>query len=99
METFKINKREINYNLITVQQAPNLELAKHSFAAQVRVKDVGIGHLLKKLYEAHFIELNTKTLSQVSQDLEEISTEDKFFDLMDTKKSKRLVSIINYLYH
>ena len=33
-ETSKINKREINCNLMTVQDDPNLELAKHSFTAQ-----------------------------------------------------------------
>ena len=74
---------------MTVQQAPNLELAKHSFAAQVRVKDVQIGNLLKKLYEADFRETNIKAISQVSQDLEEISTEDRrFLDLMDTETKK-----------
>ena len=39
---------------------------------QVRVKDVGIGNLLEKLYKADFTETNTKNISQVSQDLEEI---------------------------
>ena len=74
---------------MTAQQAPNLELAKHSFAAQVRVKDVGIGNLLKKLYEVNFIETNTKAISQVSQDLEEVSTEDRrFLDLMDIETKK-----------
>ena len=74
---------------MTVQQAPNLELAKHSFAAQVRVKDVRIGNLLKKLYEVDFRETNIKAISQVSQDLEEISTEDRrFLDLMDTETKK-----------
>ena len=29
---------------MTVQQAPNFELARHSFAAQVIVKDVAIGN-------------------------------------------------------
>ena len=65
-ETFKINKREINCNLMIVQQSPNLELAKHSFVEQVRVKDVGIGSLLKKLYEADSAVTNTKAISQVS---------------------------------
>ena len=52
----------------------------------VRVRDVGIGNLLKKLYEADFTEINTKAISQVSQDLEEISTENRrFLDLMDTE--------------
>ena len=52
----------------------------------VRVKDVGIENLLKKLYEADFTETNTKTISQASQDLEEISTENRrFLDLMDTE--------------
>ena len=60
---------------MTAQQAPNLELCKHSYAAQVRVNNAGIGNLLKKLYEADFAETNTKATSQVSQDLEEISTE------------------------
>ena len=74
---------------MTAQQAPNLELAKHSFAAQVRVKDVRIGNLLKKLYEVNFIETNTKAISQVSQDLEEVSTEDRrFLDLMDIETKK-----------
>ena len=50
------------------------------------MKDVGIGNLLKKLYEADFTETNTKTISQASQDLEEISTENRrFLDLMDTE--------------
>ena len=74
---------------MTAQQAPNLELCKHSYAAQVRVNNVGIGSLLKKLYEADFTETNTKATSQVSQDLEEISTEDRrFLDLMDTETKK-----------
>ena len=60
IETSKINEREINCNLMTVQQAPNLKLAKHSFPAHVRVKDVETGNLLKKLYEADFTETNTK---------------------------------------
>ena len=52
----------------------------------VRVRDVGVGNLLKKLYEADFTETNTKAISQVSQDLEEISTENRrFLDLMDTE--------------
>ena len=52
----------------------------------VRVRDVGIGNLLKRLYEADFTETNTKAISQVSQDLEEISTENRrFLDLMDTE--------------
>ena len=52
----------------------------------VRVRDVGTGNLLKKLYEADFTETNTKAISQVSQDLEEISTENRrFLDLMDTE--------------
>ena len=57
IETCKINKREINCNLMTVQQAPNLKLTKHFLAVQVRVKDVGIGNLLKKVYEANFSEI------------------------------------------
>ena len=61
IESSKINKREINCNLMTVQQAPNLALAKNCFAAQVRVQDVGIVNLLKKLYEADFTETNTKS--------------------------------------
>ena len=59
---------------MTVQRAPNLELAKHSFAVQVRVKGVVIGNLLRKLYEADFTETNIKAISQVSQDFEEISS-------------------------
>ena len=52
----------------------------------VRVRDVGIGNLLKRLYEADFTETNTKAILQVSQDLEEISTENRrFLDLMDTE--------------
>ena len=74
---------------MTVQQASNLELAKHSFAAQIRVKNVGTGNLLKKLYEADFTEKNTKAISQVPQDLEETSTEyRRFLDLMDTETRK-----------
>ena len=88
-ETFKINKREINCNLMTVKQSPNLELVKHSFVEQVRVKDVGIGSVLKKLYEADSAVTNTIAISQVSRDLVEISTEDRrFLDLMDTKTKK-----------
>ena len=52
-ETSTINKREINCNLMTV-------------AAQVRVKDVGIGNLLKKLHETDFTEANAKAILQVS---------------------------------
>ena len=44
VETSKKSKRETDCNLMTVQQAPNLELARHSFAAQVIVKDVAIGN-------------------------------------------------------
>ena len=74
---------------MTVQQAPNLELATHYFAAQARIKNDGIGNLFKKLYEADFTETNTKALPQVSQDLEKISTEDRIFlDLMDTETKK-----------
>ena len=47
---------------MTVQKASNPELATHSFAAQVRVKDVGNGNLLKKLYEADFTETSTKAI-------------------------------------
>ena len=53
------------------------------------MKDVGIGNLLKKVYEAGFTEINTKALSQVSRDLEEISSEGRrFLDLMDTETKK-----------
>ena len=89
VETSKTNKTGINCNLITVQQAPNLELAKHSFAAQVRVKDVGISKLLKKLYEADFTEANPKAVSKVTLDVEEMSTEDRrFLELMDAETKK-----------
>ena len=54
IETSKMNKREISCNIMTVQKASNLELARHSFAAQVRVKDIEIGNLLKRLYEADY---------------------------------------------
>ena len=41
------------------------------------------------MYEADFTETNTKALSQVSQDLKKISTEDRIFlDLMDTETKK-----------
>ena len=83
IETSKMNKREISCNIMTVQKASNLELARHSFAAQVRVKDIEIGNLLKRLYEADY------AIWQVSQDLEGISTEDRrFLDLMDTETKK-----------
>ena len=76
IETCTINKREINCNLMTV-------------AAQVRVKGVGIGNLLKRLHETDFTEANAKAVLQVSQDLEEISTEDRrLLDLMDTETKK-----------
>ena len=89
IETSKTDKREINCNLMTVQQAPNLELAKNYFAAQVRVKHLGIGNLLKKLHEADFAETNTEATSQVSEDLEEILTEDRrFLDLVITETKK-----------
>ena len=53
------------------------------------MKDVGIGNLLKKVYEAGFTEINTKALSQVSRDLEGISSEGRrFLDLMDTETKK-----------
>ena len=42
-----------------------------------------------KLYETDFTETNTNAISQVSQDLEEISTEDRrCFDRMDTETKK-----------
>ena len=74
---------------MTVQQSPNRELAKHSFVEQVKVKDVGIGSLLRKLYEVDSAVTNPVAISQVSQDLVEISTEDRIFlDLMDTETKK-----------
>ena len=89
IETSKINKREINCNLMTVQRTPNLELVKHSFAVQVRVKDAGTGNSVKKLYKVDFTETKTKAILQVSQDLEEVSTKGRrFLDLMDTGTKK-----------
>ena len=74
---------------MTVQQSPNRELAKHSFVEQVKVKDVGIGSLLRKLYEVDSAVTNPVAISQVSRDLVEISTENRIFlDLMDTETKK-----------
>ena len=71
---------------MSVQQARNYVLAKHSFAAQVCVTNADISTMLGKLYESKFKEENSSVTSKVSEELEGISAKDrKFLKLMDAE--------------
>ena len=57
---------------MSVQQARNYELDKHSFAEQVAVTHAGIGTMFNKLCESEFKEENSLITSNVSEEFEEI---------------------------
>ena len=60
------------------------KITKHHIAIPKDVKEVGISHLLKKLYAADFMENQTLPSNGINDKFTEVSAEDiKFLKLMD----------------